>query len=197
MDVNKLIYVKDQVLESDFCNHIIEKFEKDTRHHAGTVSDSNGLNLKVDLNYKNSKDLHITNLPDWRSEDEMFCQSFKTHFKNYFDEMSKLGDTSFTMDHYCDLGYIVRKYENDSGYYNWHNDFVLDAKNGLRLLTFIWYLNDVNEGGETEFINGKLVKPQQGRLLIFPTSWYFIHRGKQPSSDSKYIVTAWLYGRNW
>jgi len=196
MDLKKLIYVQDQVLDQDFCNHVIEKFEHDTNRYQGVVSDCNGLNQRVDLTYKNSQDLSITILEDWKKEDDVFCQSFRTHFQNYFTEMSTIGDTSFTIDRYHDLGFIIRKYENDQGYYNWHNDFQLSPTQGIRLLTFIWYLNDVNNGGETEFCDGTLIKPCAGRLLIFPTSWYFVHRGKKPLTGSKYIATAWLYGLN-
>jgi hypothetical protein len=61
----------------------------------------------------------------------------------------------------------------------------------IRLLTFIWYLNDVTDGGETEFINGK-IKPKTGKLLIFPSSWNYYHKGNMPLSNDKYIITGWI-----
>ena len=196
MDMSKLIYVQDQVLDLDFCNHIIEKFEQDSRRYPGMVSDSIRLTQRVDLTYKNSQDLRITNLSGWENEDTALCQSFKVHFENYFNKMLTLGN-GIKIGKYHDLGFAIRKYEVNKGYYNWHNDFALNSQDGLRLLTFVWYLNDVNEGGETEFINGTLVTPAAGRLLIFPASWYFVHKGNYPLSGNKYIITACLYGRNW
>ena len=89
----------------------------------------------------------------------------------------------------------MRSYEKSDGYFRWHNDFSLDKQYGLRMLTLIWYLNDVEEGGETEFVDGTLVKPKTGQLLIFPTSWYMAHRGRMPISNKKYIITSWLYGK--
>jgi len=197
MDMNKLIYVRDQVLETDFCQHVIEKFDWDTRRYPGMVSNSSRSSQRVDLTYKNSEDLRITNLEGWEKEDSIMCESFSTHFQNYFTEMSTLGNTGISIGKYHDLGFAIRKYEVNQGYYNWHNDFALNSQDGLRLLTFVWYLNDVIKGGETEFINGKLIRPYVGRLLIFPTSWYFVHKGNYPLSGNKYIITACLYGRNW
>ena len=66
-----------------------------------------------------------------------------------------------------------------------------------RAFVFILYLNDVLEGGETEFLfqdesDFFKVKPQTGRLVIHPASWPYIHRGAIPVSNDKYIVTTWL-----
>jgi hypothetical protein len=57
------------------------------------------------------------------------------------------------------------------------------------------YLNDVEEGGETEFESefGFTVKPKQGRMVVFPPMWMFPHRGKQPISNSKYILSTYLH----
>jgi hypothetical protein len=32
-----------------------------------------------------------------------------------------------------------------------------------------------------------------GKLLLFPASWVFPHRGKMPISEDKYIVTGWFH----
>jgi hypothetical protein len=53
-------------------------------------------------------------------------------------------------------------------------------------------LNDVQDGGETIFMNCK-IKPKKGRLLIFPSTWTYIHGGNIPISNDKYILTGWYY----
>jgi hypothetical protein len=56
----------------------------------------------------------------------------------------------------------------------------------------------VNEGGETEFFNGRIkIKPEKGKLLLFPSTWTFMHKGNTPISSNKYIVTGWLYADIW
>ena len=55
-----------------------------------------------------------------------------------------------------------------------------------RFLCLMVYLNDDFADGETFFplFNSK-VKPQQGRLFIFPPTWNYLHRGIPPRSPSK------------
>jgi hypothetical protein len=67
----------------------------------------------------------------------------------------------------------------------------IKKNNQIRMLAFIWYLNDVHEGGETEFLKGK-VTPKRGSLLIFPCSWTYLHKGNVPVSNNKYIITGWI-----
>ena len=68
----------------------------------------------------------------------------------------------------------------------------------MRIITFLWYLNTVEEGGETEFFNGRIsIKPEKGKLLLFPSTWTYIHRGNMPISNDKYILTGWIYCDMW
>ena len=58
---------------------------------------------------------------------------------------------------------------------------------------YILYLNDVPEGGETEFLYQRLrVSPKEGTLVIFPASYTHTHRGNPPLRGSKYIMTGWI-----
>jgi hypothetical protein len=68
----------------------------------------------------------------------------------------------------------------------------IDAVSG-RYLVFLWYLNDVEQGGETEFCDlGVRVGARAGRLLMFPPYWMFQHAGLPPRSNDKYIVSTYL-----
>ncbi len=62
-----------------------------------------------------------------------------------------------------------------------------------RYLVFLWYLNDVTEGGGTEFPElGMTVQPKAGRLVIFPPYWMYQHIGQQPISNDKYILSTYF-----
>jgi len=55
-----------------------------------------------------------------------------------------------------------------------------------RFLCLMVYLNDDFEDGETYFpLFDIKVKPKKGRLLIFPPTWNYLHRGIPPRSPSK------------
>ena len=54
------------------------------------------------------------------------------------------------------------------------------------------YLNDIEDGGETEFLYQKIkVKPRKGLTLIWPVDWTHTHRGIVSPSQEKTIITGW------
>lgn len=62
-----------------------------------------------------------------------------------------------------------------------------------RYMVFLWYLNDVAEGGETEFPDlGIKVAARTGRLLMFPPYWMYQHAGLPPRSGDKYILSTYM-----
>tara|TARA_R100000152_G_C6773675_1_gene201118 strand:- start:1012 stop:1761 length:750 start_codon:yes stop_codon:yes gene_type:complete len=73
------------------------------------------------------------------------------------------------------------------------NYFVLSNKQLARMFVFMIYLNDVEKGGETEFLYArKKIIPTKGSVLLWPANWPFLHRGNMPLSGDKYILTSWL-----
>ncbi|HWK74887.1 MAG TPA: 2OG-Fe(II) oxygenase [Povalibacter sp.] len=62
-----------------------------------------------------------------------------------------------------------------------------------RYLVLLWYLNDVDGGGETRFPQLELaIRPRAGRLLMFPPYWMYQHEGAPPLSGDKYIISTYL-----
>ena len=70
----------------------------------------------------------------------------------------------------------------------------MDKQYDLRMLTLIWYLNDVEEGGETEFVDGTLVKPKTGQPLIIILMIMVLGQREECQYQIKNIITSWLYG---
>ena len=87
----------------------------------------------------------------------------------------------------------VQYYPANGAYFQWHTERGTDEEPFCaRHLVFMTYLNDIDEGGETEFYHQKIkMKPEKGLTLIWPADWTFTHRGI-PSPQEKYIVTGWL-----
>lgn len=78
------------------------------------------------------------------------------------------------------------------GYHVWHCENG-SAEKGRRLLLAMLYLNDVDEGGETEFLyQGIRVPPKQGTLVLCPAGFTHTHRGNPPLKSPKYIINTWL-----
>jgi hypothetical protein len=180
-DKTEFIRLYENALPKDFCEHLIEKFEEDDRKGPGRVADG------VVPRIKKSTDLNIS-IEGWEEENKTLFSNLGDYIVKYTEEFFPLCNVNVIDAQ--DLGYQIQKTDSE-GYYIWHNDAAThDGRN--RLLTFIWYLNTVTEGGETEFLD-QMIKPTQGTLLIFPSTWTFAHRGLPPKSGLKYICTGWLY----
>jgi len=78
------------------------------------------------------------------------------------------------------------------GFHNWHCEHAsMDSME--RVLAWTFYLNDIERGGETEFLHQRLrIKPEKGKCVLFPASFTHSHRGNPPLADTKYIVTGWF-----
>ena len=178
------IYIQKDALPRSFCNNVIQKFELDDRKRQGQVG--SGVRLEI----KRSCDLSITGKEDWVSYDEAFFKSLNNALKEYlkfipqeFIEFKALGRFE------DDTGYQIQKTQ-PGDYYIWHHD-----QTKTRLVTFIWYLNDVKDDGYTEFIDGTRIQPEAGKLIIFPATWDFLHRGVSPKTETKYICTGWVHAQ--
>ena len=54
------------------------------------------------------------------------------------------------------------------------------------------YLNDIDEGGETEFVDHTFkTNPKAGNLYIWPAGPTHLHKGV-PCSIKKYFLTGWI-----
>jgi hypothetical protein len=87
----------------------------------------------------------------------------------------------------------IQKTLPTEGYHIWHLEHNKGFNNEPRAFVFSVYLNDVDEGGETEFLHfAKRVKPKTGRIVIWPAAFPYVHRGNPPLSGEKYIITSWM-----
>mgnify|MGYP001208352732 CR=1 FL=1 len=97
----------------------------------------------------------------------------------------------FTESTFISSSSLMQKTEPMEGYHTWHTENTTwDVYN--RALAWMVYLNDVEEGGETEFFYQQTkFKPKKGTTLIWPGGFTHMHRGNPPMS-TKYIVTGWF-----
>ncbi len=93
----------------------------------------------------------------------------------------------------------MQKYlQGQGGYFHWHSEIYphpVDPQQDSLHRTLLWmfYLNDVKQGGETEFYYQSFKsKPKQGTLVIAPAGFTHSHRGNTPISGDKYIFTSWI-----
>tara|TARA_B100000427_G_C15479112_1_gene582103 strand:- start:92 stop:745 length:654 start_codon:yes stop_codon:yes gene_type:complete len=77
------------------------------------------------------------------------------------------------------------------GYHVWHYES-MGLDHSPRVLVWMIYLNDVEDGGETEFYDQKRrIKPTRGTVLMWPAGFTHVHKGNTVLSGDKYILTGW------
>ena len=88
-------------------------------------------------------------------------------------------------------GFNMQKYEPGQAYYAYHCERA-GMRHSNRILVWMIYLNNVYDGGETEFFYYHHYEPaRKGTLLIWPTDWTHLHRGILSNTENKYILTGW------
>jgi hypothetical protein len=90
-------------------------------------------------------------------------------------------------------GINIQKYMPGGAYHQWHTERgASNAPANNRHIVFMTYLNDVSDGGETEFFHQQVkVKPQKGLTLYWPSDWTYTHRGVPSITEEKFIITGW------
>ena len=177
------------IKDISLCDNIIDFFESTGNSHyrkPGIIGGEVNKHLKdsTDLPVSpNSKNPIITN---YIEQLNIICEQYKEKYKWCHETHHPWSLVS---------KFNIQKYEPGQGFHTWHmerNSSLGPTFATARHLAFMTYLNDVEDGGETEWFYQKLkVKPQKGLTLIWPVDWTHTHRGITSPSETKYIVTGW------
>ena len=182
IELNDLIHVYDDVLEKTTCNILINLFEASTQKHERI--DNEG---KPNFTQYNLTDNHKEYSQIEQIHNFLISKVFE--YRNKYYEF--VDQRCFPENHHFEH-FRIKKYQNDSlDKFDTHVD-VNDYDSARRFLSFFWYLNDVDEGGETVF-RDLTITPKSGRLVIFPPLWMFPHKGNPPISNEKYLLSTYLH----
>lgn len=108
---------------------------------------------------------------------------------HYLNEYSVLTEGSYDLK-VCECK--IQKTKIGGGYHIWHYETSTPSA-ARKLLVYCLYLNDVLEGGETEFLYiPKRIKAKKGTIAIFPGGFTHTHRGNPPISNEKYLLNGWV-----
>lgn len=166
---------------NELCDSLIDYFD----HNQDTFEghSSNGIDKLI----KDSTDCYL--------EDPVLTN-------RYFQQLSLVAQQYIELypyvDHYSKWGISesinIQKYEPQQGYFGWHTERgSASYPQSSRHMVFMTYLNNVTEGGETEFYHQNLkVKAEKGLTIIWPADWTHTHRGITSSTQPKYIITGWF-----
>lgn len=87
----------------------------------------------------------------------------------------------------------VQKYSKGMAYDGEHAERGVEDYSTHRMLVWMFYLNDIKDGGGTCWPQQKFTsKPRQGSLIIWPADWTHSHYGIVANNEEKYIITGWF-----
>jgi hypothetical protein len=187
-EIDNFILEADNYFSNDFCDRVIKYF--DNMANAG---------FGFDRSHENRPGLHVQNfgiglatenvlnLDISQEMNSIFIQTFWNDIYPIYNNKYNILATAEPHKIYLTK---LQKTNVQEGYHVWHFE---QKKSNERLLAFILYLNDVEEGGETEFLYySKRISPVKNKIIVFPASFSHAHRGNPPLKGSKYVLTGWV-----
>ena len=131
------------------------------------------------------------NMDVWWESLKSMIVNFDLAFNHYLENTGARDAYGIDTFHFTELK--IQKTLPTEGYHVWHVEHNKGYEMEPRAFVFSIYLNDVEEGGETEFLHfSKRVKPKTGRIVIWPAGFPYVHRGNSPLSGKKYLLTSWM-----
>jgi len=202
MEFKDTIGIYPNALDKDKCKEVIDLFETkiaEKKAHAGTTVQGINPEVKETIDFDLGSSIKIKDV----DIKESILNCFNTYtYEHYLPSIVDLEvfpfDTGLVNNTFYN-GLNLQKYlENQGHFKRWHVENS-NKVTSTRAFVYILYLNDVDEGGTTDFLfkDGKTddyfsIQPKQGTLVIHPASFPYIHRGNIPVSGDKYIATTWL-----
>lgn len=190
-----MIYEEKNALSEEICNDMISWFDNKMLYG------DTGMNYsRVDV--QGRKDISLSECQQFGSFKPFYNEInsiIHKHMVHYINEFNKGGGTGF----YTITGYKFQKSVEGGGFTAWHSELPVFKPmwEKVRNRFGVWsiYLNDTDTG-YTDFMHQKLsIKPETGKLVIWPAYFTHTHRANPDLKEDKYIITGWLetdYERN-
>jgi len=191
--MDTFIYQK-KILTTTECKFIIDFFNSNKGLHDCGYVDGGRIDEKIKL----STDINTR----FTDQDGKFSNEVSeiifdkltvcvNEYKNKYPILNEI--SKWTVDN----NYNLQRYYPTEGYFAPHveNDGSTHTKN--RVLVWMIYLNTLNFGGGTRFpYFNKIIKAEEGKVIIWPAYWNHLHHGVIHKSRTKYIATGWFLYNN-
>jgi hypothetical protein len=165
--------------------HYYENENKIVKGAIGNYSKNN--NSEIDEKVKDSFDLCV--LPGKNSG---YMNAYEHYLgaclDNYVKKYEFLNKNYFFS---LNTGYNIQRYKKGGGFKQWHFERTSPSKQVNRVLVFMTYLNNVEDGGTEFYYQNIKTKAEKGLTLFWPTDFTHTHKGIISQTKEKYIVTGW------
>ncbi len=176
--LSELVKIYDHTLEPSVCESMIRLFDHSTT--PATVRNDG---------VRSFAELSIDGSPEWYRYHHVLEQTKETLLEQYKRDVPG----RFPDQHDYEAFRLKRYDSENKDRFTEHVDSY-DLYSSRRFLVCFWYLNDVEEGGETIFPHlGMQCRPRVGRAILFPPYWMYEHAALPPLLGSKYIVSTYFH----
>ena len=190
VNITNFIGVYDNYIMKEECNKAIQFYDNQDKFN-NTVNRIGGEQSSILQKQDQQFFASGHNIDVWWEELKPMMLNFDLAWNHYIKNTGADEAYANTPFYYTNLK--IQKTLPTEGYHVWHIEHGKGFENEPRAFVFSIYLNDVEEGGETEFLHfSKRIKSKTGRIVIWPAAFPYLHRGNPPLSGEKYILTSWM-----
>jgi hypothetical protein len=185
------LYSKQNALTSSLCKSFIDTFEASPEKQPGvlygpTQNSSDTGKKSTDITFHPGYLEH----PTWGP---LLSQLIPIIEKGQSDYISRHELAMSKLDPFrLHSHFNMQRYNPGEGFSMWHCE---RGSIGFLNRVLVWavYLNTVEDRGETEFLyQHHFELAEEGKLLIWPADWMYLHRGVPSPTQVKYILTGWF-----
>jgi hypothetical protein len=190
VNIDNFIGVYDNYITQDDCNKAIKLYEDQNKFN-NTINRIGGEKASILQKQDQQFFAASNNIDIWWDNLKTMMVNFDLAWNHYLKNTG--ASQAYDGGPFYFTNLKIQKTLPTEGYHVWHIEHSKGFENEARAFVFSIYLNDVEEGGETEFLHfSKRTKPKTGRIVIWPAAFPYIHRGNPPLSGEKYILTSWM-----
>ena len=180
------IKVYDDICDKETCNQIVELFESQEEHHSYIDRLKRPTFTEMNISQR-----YAARDAAWVGFQKQVQSMFVEAVSKYMDELDIGPD--FPAKYAFEEFRIKRYRQRSDDEFADHVD-VGDYNSARRFLVCFLYLNDVEDGGTTDFpkIN-HTITPKCASILMFPPNWMYRHAGRPVIKGTKYILGSYLH----
>ena len=181
-ELNDFIHIYENALEVDVCDFLVSLFDQTEDKHEHYNNEGKPNFTQFNLTQ------HRELTPEVNQVHSHIIRKIFQYRDMYYEFTD---DRIFPKEHALEQFRIKKYNPGREDRFDTHVD-VTNYETSRRFLSFLWYLNDVEIGGNTVFKDLN-ISPKRGTLIMFPPLWMYPHKGEPPISGPKYIMSAYLH----
>ena len=190
VNINNFIGIYDNYITKEECDKAIKIYEEQNKF-LKTVNRKQFEKAPITSKQDQQYFMRGHNIDVWWDELRTMMINYDLAWRHYCENTG--AQDAYSGESFEFTSLKIQKTLPTEGYHVWHVEHSSRFEDAKRAFVFSIYLNDVEEGGETEFLHfSKRVKPKTGRIVIWPAGFPYLHRGNSPLSGEKYILTSWM-----